>query len=167
MLKVRTTFFACIVLVAGCSTGLISPAEVNPNTESEPVLPSQNLLTAARLAGEKCRVMTDPHLPGTCSSQPETLDRAACLAFDDAIQSALTPIIDCRESGHFSEHSEQSTACAAYLDAFFQPCVGGHALQMAYADRDMSKSYRAAIADGMDEHEARTRFLSQVIRYRD
>ncbi|MEM9571636.1 MAG: hypothetical protein AAF996_09225 [Pseudomonadota bacterium] len=158
----------CILLIAACATET-EPAPAAPTQQvTDSIAPSLDLLSAARAAGEQCLVNMDLRFQKyTCPVQPSSFDRDACMAFDDAIQSALAPIRACRQGGHFSEDTASSDACTAYLDAFFQPCVGAHALQLAYDDRAKSRSFKAALERGMDEGDARERYLSDAVRLRD
>lgn len=158
----------CVLLIAACATesGTAPTAPTQKVTDS--IAPSLDLLSAARAAGEKCLVNMDLRFhQHTCPVQPSSFDRDACMAFDEAIQSALAPIRECRQAGHFSEDTASSDACTAYLDAFLQPCVGTHALQLAYDDRAKSKSFKAALERGMDPADARERYLSDAVRLRD
>ena len=127
-----------------------------------------SLLNAAKAAGQKCLIPVPSEFQEyTCSVQPVSFDREACLEFDQAIQSALQPIRSCRESGAYTDQTSRSKTCELYLDRFIQPCIGVHALQMAYADMEASKSYRDALEHGSTQDDARTRYLSGVVRYRD
>jgi len=168
MFKIKTFLIIFSGLIAGCATdpgiAMSDISDANPTSN----VPSIDHLSAVRAAGEKCLVHMDRTVSQqTCPVQPETFDRAACIAFDDAIQSALRPIQACARSGHFTSGSAKSSECSAYLDAFLQPCVGGHALQITYRDMEKSRAYRDAIANGMSKDEARALHLADIIRYRD
>ena len=168
MITFRNTLVACFLMIAACATQTDTATEPTTGETLNVFVPSLELLSVARAAGEKCLVQMDSKFrEHTCPVQPSSFDRAACVAFDDAIQSALVPIRTCRQAGHLSEVTESSEACTEYLDAFLQPCVGAHALQLAYDDRAMSRSFKAALERGMDENDARERYLSGVVRLRD
>jgi hypothetical protein len=168
MMTFHKSTIACILFVSACATEVRTASETTTGEMTEAFAPSQELLTAARAAGEKCLVEMDPQFRDyTCPVQPLSFDQTACLAFDDAIQSALAPIRKCRLDGHFSEDTASSQACTAYLDAFFQPCVGAHALQLAFDDRIKSQSFKTALERGMAEEKARALYLKDVVRLRD
>mgnify|MGYP001794533198 CR=1 FL=1 len=155
-----------IAFVAACAT---SPA---PQSQDETAVLSFETaklsLSAVKAAGEKCRVPArlDRRFD-SCPVQPAVYDRQACLAFDDAIQDALKPIRTCAQLTPETATPEERAACIDYINHFLQPCIGVHALHLAYSEMAESQAFRNAIANGAEEATARERRLSDLVRYRD
>ncbi|MEO1552651.1 MAG: hypothetical protein AAFR82_01860 [Pseudomonadota bacterium] len=157
---------AIVIFVGGCAASTAFEPDTSPK---ETVFERAEMrFESVRTAAKACHIpQDDKRKHRSCPGQVEIFDRQACIAFDEAIQPLLEPLRGCTGNAAIELDASQSQACQTYMAKLMQPCIGVHAIQMAYRDLSSSASYREAIAGGMDEALANEKFLSQIVRYRN
>ena len=164
----RLFFTGCaIAALTSCATADYSE-ESSPSQEASIFETALATFDTAKTAAKACHIKSGKRSgKNLCPDAVPKYDRAACLAFDAAIQPALEPLRYCAEEKIAAQDPAMAEQCQAYIAQFMAPCLGVHALQLTYADQVQSQAYRTAKQSGLSHDEALQSAAPNLTRYRD
>jgi hypothetical protein len=163
------------LLIKGCAIAALASCATTDYSEETPTRADISIFDTAiasfdtaKTAAKACHIVpAKGPARHQCTGEAALYDRTACLAFDAAIQPALEPLRYCAETQISSEDDALANQCRAYMARLMDPCLGVHALRLAYADRALSQAYREAKQSGMSHDEALQSAAPNLTRYRD
>ena len=98
--------------------------------------------------------------------QRGSFEKTACLAFDEALQSALTPLSNCSSDAALSSDPNLESYCRDYLRSLTSSCAGYTGYVLGVSDAQLSAEYRQEMRSEAPRSEVLESIESRLIRYR-
>jgi len=98
--------------------------------------------------------------------QRRSFDKAACAAFDEALQPALAPLKSCGSVTELSSNPKLKEYCGNYMESLMSSCAGYTGYVLAISDAQHSAEYRKELASEASRPEILEHIESRLVRYR-
>lgn len=98
--------------------------------------------------------------------QRRSFDKATCMAFDEALQPALTPLNACSNDKALLGDPTLENYCRDYVRSLTSSCAGYTGYVLAISDAQLSADYRDEMISEAPRSEIIERIEGRLVRYR-